>query len=77
MNFFEDPIGFAEDKWIERRSTDEMKQFRFGFRLDTKHFNHNFLYQISTLMIQDDPERMFKGLQLLCLSLFRILSSVK
>jgi len=24
MNF-EDPIGFAEDKWIERRSTDEMK----------------------------------------------------
>ena len=35
MNFFEDPIGVAEDKWIKRRSTDEMKQFRFGFRLDT------------------------------------------
>ena len=34
MNFFEDPIGFAEDKWIERRLTDEMKQFRFRFRFN-------------------------------------------
>ena len=34
LSILEDKLKIQEDKWIERRSMDEMKQFRFGFRLD-------------------------------------------
>ena len=59
----------------ERRSTDEMKQFRLGFRLKIfQFFNHNFRYSKSNLMIQNDLERRLKGIQLLSFLLFLILS---
>jgi len=35
LAILEDKLKIKEDKWIERKSTDEIKQFRFGFRLDT------------------------------------------
>ena len=75
LSILEDKLKIKEDKWIERRSTDEMKQFKFGFRLDTvKHFNHNFHYRRSNLMIQDATERRLKGLQCFYGSLVPILS---
>ena len=34
LSILEDKLKIKEDKWIDRRSMDEMKQFKFGLRLD-------------------------------------------
>ena len=71
----ESKFKIQREKWIERRLTDEMKQVWLRFWLDIfQYLNHKFCYRISNLMIQDDLKRRLTGLQLLCWSLFLILS---